>query len=193
MWRTKVASGLKLKNNFEFSNCEICITQKLTSLPFSSRARRSQHRLEIIYSDFCGPMRTSSIGGARYFMTLIDDHSRQCQVYFLKSKDEATSKFVEFKKFIENQTGFKVKAFYSDNEREFCNTIMDRVLRESGIQRRLFRTHPSRTGSPSGRIELWSKRHVACQHNPDIFGQKPLTRQTTYEIAASPSVWTDSL
>ncbi|KMQ87730.1 retrovirus-related pol polyprotein from transposon tnt 1-94 [Lasius niger] len=76
MSKTQAVSGFKLKNNSEVSNCEICITQKLTNFPFSSRVHRSQHRLEIIYSDLCAPMQTSSIRGARYFMTLIDDHSR---------------------------------------------------------------------------------------------------------------------
>lgn len=137
MSNTQAASGFKLKDNSEVSNCEICITQKLTSLPFSSRVNRSQHRLEIIYSDLCGPMRASSTGGARYFMTLIDDHTRWCQVYFLKSKDEATDKFIEFKNFVENQTGLKVKAFHSDNGKEFCNSVMDHILKDSGIQRRL--------------------------------------------------------
>jgi len=70
-------------------------------------------------------------------MTLIDDYSRWCQVYFLKSKDEAPDKFVEFKRLVENQTGLKIKAFHTDNGKEFCNSIMDRVLKESDIQRRL--------------------------------------------------------
>jgi hypothetical protein len=42
--------------------------------------------LEIVHSDVCGPMRTTSLGGARYFVTYIDDFSRNVWVYLLKSK-----------------------------------------------------------------------------------------------------------
>jgi len=76
-------------------------------------------------------------------MTLIDDYSRWCQVYFLKSKDEAPGKFLEFKRLVENQTGLKIKAFHTDNGREFCNSTMDRMLKESGIQRRLIVSYTS--------------------------------------------------
>ncbi|XP_076395897.1 uncharacterized protein LOC105663718 [Megachile rotundata] len=147
MSKTQAVSGFKLKNNSEFSNCEICITQKLTSSPFTSRDSRSKQRFDIIYSDLCGPMRVSSIGGARYFMTLIDDYTRWCEVYFLKSKDEATSKLIEYKNFVENQTGLKVKAFHSDNGKKFCNSEMDQILKNCGIQRRLTIPHiPEQNG-----------------------------------------------
>jgi hypothetical protein len=36
-------------------------------------------------------------GGKRYFMTLIDDASRYCYVYLLKTKDEALDYFKIFK------------------------------------------------------------------------------------------------
>lgn len=146
MSRTEAVSGLRIEGNSELPPCEVCISQKLTSSPFSSRAQRSRHRLNVVFSDLCGPMRTSSKGGARYFMTLID-HSRWCQIYFLKSKDEAPNKFLEYKQLVENQTGCKIKAFHSDNGKEFCNSTMDRILRNSGIQRRLTIPHtPEQNG-----------------------------------------------
>lgn len=97
MSRTQAASGLKLRKNNEASNCKVCIKQKLSNLPFNPYVHRFQRRLEIIYSDLCGPMRTNSLEGARYFMTVID-HSGWCHVYFLKSKSEASAKLIEYKK-----------------------------------------------------------------------------------------------
>ena len=61
-------------------------------------------------------MRCSSLGGARYFVVFIDDHSRWCAVYFMKNKSEVIHKFIEFKCMAENQTGRKIKALQSDNE-----------------------------------------------------------------------------
>ena len=148
MSKTQAALGLKLRESNETSNCKVCIKQKLSSLPFNPRVHRSQRRPEIVYSDLCGPMRTNSQGGARYFMTIIDDHSRWCHVYFLKSKSEASAKFIEYKKFVENQTGLQIKAFHSDNGKEFCNSVMDTLLKKSGIQRRLTIPHtPEQNGT----------------------------------------------
>ncbi len=47
---------------------------------------RATKPLEIVHSDVCDPMRTTSLGGARYFVTYIDDFSRKVWVYSLKSK-----------------------------------------------------------------------------------------------------------
>jgi hypothetical protein len=45
--------------------------------------------LELIHSDLCETNGVLRKGGKRYFMTLIDDSTRHCYVYLLKSKDEA--------------------------------------------------------------------------------------------------------
>jgi hypothetical protein len=42
-------------------------------------------------------------GGQRYFMTMIDDASRYCYIYLLKTKDEALSYFKTYKAEVENQ------------------------------------------------------------------------------------------
>jgi hypothetical protein len=40
--------------------------------------------------------------GQRYFMTMIDDASRYCYVYLLKTKDEAPNCFKTYKPEVEN-------------------------------------------------------------------------------------------
>jgi hypothetical protein len=42
-------------------------------------------------------------GGQRYFMTMIDDATRYCYVYLLKTKDEALNFFKIYKVEVENQ------------------------------------------------------------------------------------------
>ena len=44
---------------------------------------RESTPLEIVHSDICGPMQTSSMDGCNYFLTFIDDYSRKTWVYFL--------------------------------------------------------------------------------------------------------------
>lgn len=64
----------------------------------------SQTELPSCKGDVCGPMKVNSIGGAKYFLTFIDDKTRKTFVHFLQSKDQVFSKFEEFKALAENQT-----------------------------------------------------------------------------------------
>jgi hypothetical protein len=64
-------------------------------------------------------MRTTSHGGARYFLTFIDDFSRKTHVYFLKAKGEAFEKFKQYKALVENKIGHKIKVLQSNNGGEF--------------------------------------------------------------------------
>jgi len=48
-----------------------------------------------MYTNVWGPSPVASIGGARYYVTFIDDFSRTILVYFLKQKLEVFQKFKE--------------------------------------------------------------------------------------------------
>jgi hypothetical protein len=56
--------------------------------------------------------------GKRYFMTLIDDASRFCDVYLLKTKDEALEYIKIYKAEVENQIERKIKHLRSDHDGE---------------------------------------------------------------------------
>jgi hypothetical protein len=58
-------------------------------------------------------------GGQRYFMTMIDDASRFCYVYLLKTKDEALNCFKTYKAKVKNQLEKKIKRFMSDHGGEY--------------------------------------------------------------------------
>jgi hypothetical protein len=51
-------------------------------------------------------------GGKRYFMTFIDDCTRFCYVYLLKSKDEALNYVKIYKAEVENQLEKKIKGAF---------------------------------------------------------------------------------
>ena len=78
--------------------CEGCIEGKLARQPFLiDGADRATKVLELVHSDVCGPMKTTSFGGARYFLTFIHDFSRKVWVYVLKCKSEVLPRFKEWK------------------------------------------------------------------------------------------------
>ena len=83
--------------------CEGCIFSKQHRETFPiGKSHRACTPLEIMHSDICGPMQTSSIGGCKYFLTFIDGYSRKTCVYFLKHKSDAFSYFQQFKALMEN-------------------------------------------------------------------------------------------
>ncbi|RVE55239.1 hypothetical protein evm_000137 [Chilo suppressalis] len=57
---------------------EWCVDNGMT---LNAKGSRVQGKLELIHSDVCGPTETPSLGGARYFLTFIDDLTRK--VYIL--------------------------------------------------------------------------------------------------------------
>jgi hypothetical protein len=48
-------------------------------------------------------------GGKRYFMTFIDDATRFCYIYLLKTKDKALHYFKIYKAKVDNQLERKIK------------------------------------------------------------------------------------
>ncbi|KRY64885.1 Retrovirus-related Pol polyprotein from transposon TNT 1-94, partial [Trichinella pseudospiralis] len=98
------------------TDCVTCLKGKQCRLPFpKSATKRSKEVLELVHSDICGSMQVASVGGARYFLSFIDDFSRKSFVYFLKHKNEALPKFKDFIAMVERQTSKRVKCLRTDN------------------------------------------------------------------------------
>lgn len=66
--------------------CETCVGGKHHRSPFETSERRAKEPLEIVHSDVCGKMGNKSQGGAEYFVTFVDDHTRYVWIYPLKTK-----------------------------------------------------------------------------------------------------------
>lgn len=88
--------------------CVNCLKGKQSRFSFSKNGSKALKILEIIHSDLCGPMEQASFGGARYFITFIDDFTRKVFVYFLETKTNIRNIFEDFKSMVENQTGAKI-------------------------------------------------------------------------------------
>jgi hypothetical protein len=54
-----------------------------------------------LHIDLCGSMKTTSVGGAKYFMTFMDDNTIMLWIYFLKQKLEVSVVFKEFQTMVE--------------------------------------------------------------------------------------------
>ena len=98
--------------------CENCVESKLTRTSFQS-IERSSEPLELIHSDICDLKFIQTRGGKKYFLTLIDNCTRYCYVYLLRSKDEALEMFQHFMNEVENQLDRKIKVIRSDRGGEY--------------------------------------------------------------------------
>jgi transposase InsO family protein len=72
-------------------------------------------------------------GGKRYFMTFINDCTRFCYMYLLKSKDEALDYFKIYKAEVENQLEKKIKWLRSDRGGEYFSNEFSEFCVEHGI------------------------------------------------------------
>ena len=95
--------------------CEHCIYGKASRLKFNKAVHITKGILNYVHSDLWGPSSYESLGGGRYFMSIIDDFSKKVWIYILKTEDEAFQKFKQLKKMVEVQTGKKVKHLRTDN------------------------------------------------------------------------------
>ena len=84
--------------------CESCIFAKQHREKFPvGKSYRENNPLEIVHSDLCEPMQTTSLSGKLYFLTFIDDFKRKVWVYFVKCKSDVFSIFKEFKENFEKR------------------------------------------------------------------------------------------
>jgi hypothetical protein len=113
------------------NKCETCIESKLTKVPFHL-VERSTEPLDLIHSDICDLKFVQTRGGKKYFITFIDDCTRYCYVYLLKSKDEAIDMFKHYKNEVENQLSIKIKAIRSDRGGEY-ESPFEEFCSEHGI------------------------------------------------------------
>ncbi|GJV04765.1 retrotransposon protein, putative, ty1-copia subclass [Tanacetum coccineum] len=90
-----------------------------------------------------GPSRVESMSGYRYFLSIVDDDSRRVWVHFLRHKNEAFSKFKEWKQLVENQTG---------------------TPQQNGLAERMNRTLLNKVRSPSTALEKKTPMDLCSRH-----------------------------
>src|SRR3954467_11397913 len=115
------------------SKCQVCVQAKQPRKSHTTAETRNLAPLELIHSDLCEMNGVLTKGGKKYFMTLIDDSTRYCHVYLLKSKDEALNFFKIYKAEVENQLDRKIKRLRSDRGGEYFSSEFDAFCAEHGI------------------------------------------------------------
>ena len=144
-----IADGIDIPSNGKYDFCEACVEAKMQRKQIHPLNEiRSTEPLQLIHSDVCGLMQTESIGGSRYFITFIDDHSRYCRCYFMRYKSQALEKFKEFKAEVETESNHVIKALRADRGGEYTSEEFLTYLKENGIRKEFTAAHsPQQNGT----------------------------------------------
>ena len=118
--------------------CEPCVQGKAHQQPYPKQSNnRSDHIMDLIHADVCGPLKPLSLGGKGYFVTFTDDYSRFVWVRFIRYKSEVFQKFRDLVKELEKGTGRKLKALRSDRGGEFLSNEFQQYMKRRGIRHQL--------------------------------------------------------
>jgi transposase InsO family protein len=120
-------------NHVKGSKCHACVQSKQTRKPHKAAEPRNSAPLELVHSDLCEMNGVLTKGEKRYFITFIDDCSRFCYVYLLKTKDEALNYIKAYKAEAENQLERKIKRLRSDRGGEYFSNTFDEFCVEHAI------------------------------------------------------------
>ena len=135
--KKELVSQLDYDASGEIGICEACIGGKQCKNSFKPSETMTSMPLELVHSDVCGKMGQKSIGGAEYFLNLLDNKTHYTWVYPLKTKDQVFECFKVWQAEVENFTGKKVKVLRTDNGGEFTSNAFEAHLKACGIRHEL--------------------------------------------------------
>jgi len=138
MVKNDLVKGLDLSLSKKQDLCDdCCITKSTRATHKRLTEKNSRKLLELVHTDICGPIQVDSCGGARYFLTFIDDFSRKIVVYCLRTKNEVLKYFKIYRARVEREKGMKILRLRSDNGLEYCNKEFSEEMKSLGIKHEL--------------------------------------------------------
>ena len=111
------------------SPCDPCRLGKLTRPhhPAVTFDHNTTYALELVVMDLAGPVKPRSLGGASYFLGILDVFTRHSWVFTIKKKSDAAEKIMEWKCVAENHSRTKRLRLRSDNGEEFTTKTFKKL------------------------------------------------------------------
>ena len=121
--------------SLDFYFYEHCVYGKQNRVTLPSGAMREEGILQLVHSDVFGPMSIPSLGKSVYYVSFIDEFSKNTWIYFLRNKFEVFDRFKEFKALVESQTEKRIKVLRTDNGRELFGNEFKELCKKCSIAR----------------------------------------------------------
>ncbi|CAI7851907.1 unnamed protein product [Closterium sp. NIES-54] len=113
--------------------CLDCTKSKLRQQPHPASPSVAAAPLDLVHMDVWGPAPVAARGDHRYFLLIVDDHTRYVSVHLLHTKAEAPEAIMAWVNQAHTTFGTKVKCLHLDGGGEFCNTKLEAFCSSLGI------------------------------------------------------------
>ena len=144
--KMKYTSACKnvLPNSF---SCDTCILAKAHRLPFERSTITTKAPFELVHMDLWGPYKVANLNGARFFVTLVDDFTRNTWTQLLLNKTQVYTAIEQFFNMVETQFKAKICMIRTDNGTEFIQSVCLNLFGSKGVlhQRSIVKT-PQQNG-----------------------------------------------
>lgn len=127
--RRLVRSGQLPRPICSRSDCTSCTKGKFRKRFAGSLTK--EVRIGRLHADVKGKIKTPTVDGQKYFVSIVDEASRYTFVKPMRKKGEASDVVLEFAKWFERQSGRSVFGFHTDGGGEFKKAL--RVLSAQGV------------------------------------------------------------
>jgi transposase InsO family protein len=97
-----------------------------------------------------------------YYVSFIDEFSRNTWIYFLRKKYEVFDKFKEFKALVENQTEKRIKVLRTDNGGEFDGKEFKELCKKCGIARKKTTPYTPQQNGVAKRMNMTLMEKTRC-------------------------------
>jgi len=103
--------------NIQYNKANMCDT--FGDLSFPNSISITHDSFDIVHADIWGPFGVTFVCGYRYFLTIVDDFSRQTWIFLMRNKSETRSLLENFVIYVKTQFNKCIKTIRSDNGVEF--------------------------------------------------------------------------
>lgn len=142
--------SLPISSSEKHLSCSDCLLNKTHKLPFAQSSIVSNRPLQYIFTNvWTSPI--TSVDNYKYYLILVDHHTRYTWFYPLNHKSQTKETFIRFEALVENHFRQKITTLYSDNGGEFI-ALRD-YLSTNGISHM---TTPQHTPEYNG---LYERKH----------------------------------
>lgn len=100
----------------------MCIWEESFTILLTQQSKESLRETPTYHADLCRLMQTDSLEGSKYFLLVMDDHSRMCWVYFIKLKSKSFDCFRRFQALIKRQMWLKIRTLRTNRGGKFMSS-----------------------------------------------------------------------
>ena len=114
--------------------CQVCHKARQTRKPFPVSLSKTEKCFELLHIDTWGPYKNKTYDAFSYFLTIVDDFSRNTWTFLMRNKTDVVNIISDFLVFIKTQYSSLVLCIRSDNAKELCEGDILLVYRKYGIK-----------------------------------------------------------